>query len=151
MKIIHDILYWYLPSLFWKYLGGRISICRNIIIHGFNAMHVSIQIRHKKYGWICFHPPLPLIIFGIGNKWPWYIYISPNATPWASTLLIGPRFSRKKKKEAKERKKLFGYVFDPNILFCPKCDEYHMKSYDDSGTAIFCSKCRRWFYIGDLK
>lgn len=69
-----------------------------ITIYGFNAMHVAINIYTKHWGYICFHP----IMRCFGHWWPWYFYISPNATPWAASFAIGPGI------EAEDRRRLRG-------------------------------------------
>lgn len=70
------------PSLSWQenFLGGHVTI-GNVTIYGCNAMHYAVNIKSKKYGYICFR--LPLTCFG--RMWPVYWYCSPNGTPWAST------------------------------------------------------------------
>ena len=72
-------------SWFEKHLGGHISfrvLWWRITIYGFNAMHVAINIHTHRWGYVCFHPPM--------RHWPWYFYVSPNATPWAASFGIGP-------------------------------------------------------------
>lgn len=93
-----------------KYLGGHITF-GNVTIYGFNAMHVAIQIWTKKWGYICFHPPMWFY-----RWWSWYFYLSPNATPWASTFAIGPGISKENKEGAKERFLKYGHNFDGRIL-----------------------------------
>jgi hypothetical protein len=51
-----------------------------LIVYGFNAMHVAIDMRWRS-GWICFHPPMRCF----GKWWPWYLYFSPDATPQQAT------------------------------------------------------------------
>lgn len=65
--------------------SGHVSL-GPVCIYGFNAMHVAINIRTRRWGYICFHPP----IYCFGVFWPWYFYLSPNATPWAATYKVGP-------------------------------------------------------------
>jgi hypothetical protein len=43
---------------------------------------------------------------------PLYFYVSPNATPWAATFMLGKRFSRNEKNVAKMRREWFGHNFD---------------------------------------
>lgn len=89
----------------------------NFTIYGDNAMHFGCHLWTKKFGFICFRLP---IICGISDKilygdklyWkPLYLYFSPNATPWASTFLLGSGFSKLKKLKAKERKIRLGHNF----------------------------------------
>ena len=72
---------------FERHLGGYVRL-GNLVIYGFNAMHVALNWRTKRWGYICFHPT----IRSFGKWWPWYFYISPNATPWAATFGVGPGF-----------------------------------------------------------
>lgn len=69
-----------------KYLGGHINIGR-LIIYGFNAMHVAFNYMTDKT-YICFHPPMHCF----GKWWPWYLYISRNATPQLAIWGTGPGF-----------------------------------------------------------
>jgi hypothetical protein len=73
------------PSLSFaeNFLGGHISI-GPITIYGENAMHWAVNIRTKRWGWICFR--LPVRCFG--SWWPMYFYCSPNATPQKSTFCL---------------------------------------------------------------
>ena len=95
---------------FEKWLGGHFSFF-NITVHGFNAMHLAIQLHTRKWGYICFHPPL---YWGRWNGW--YLYVSPNATPWASTLAFGPGVERKDKMSAKLRRKKYGHNFNTDLI-----------------------------------
>ncbi len=65
-------------------LGGHISI-GNLVIYGFNAMHVAVNYYSKRWGWICFHPPMKCF----GKWWPWYFYISADATPHNCRVKFG--------------------------------------------------------------
>lgn len=69
--------YW-LESLMYKNLKGHYTIGK-ITIYGLNAMHFSVNIQSKKYGWICFRP----ITFY--KQFPIYFYVSPNGTPSSAT------------------------------------------------------------------
>jgi hypothetical protein len=69
---------------------GHLNIGKNITIYGRNAMPWGVNIYTKKYGYICFR--LPFRCFG---RWyPLYVYFSPNATPWASTFMIGKKYGK---------------------------------------------------------
>lgn len=89
-KILHSIA---------KRLEGHFSIGR-LTVYGDNAMHFGVTFWTRKYGYICFRLPLPCGIvdhFRYGDKlrwWPLYFYISPNATPWAATFMLGRKHSR---------------------------------------------------------
>ena len=87
-------------------LEGHITLRmfgKRITIFGLNAMHIAVNISPTRWGYVCFHPPT--------LHWPWYFYVSPNATPWASTYAIGPGVSKIEKAEAKLRKLEFGHNF----------------------------------------
>lgn len=81
-----------------------------VTLYGENAMHWAINIRTKRFGYICFR--LPFRCFG--SWWPLYFYVSPNATPWASTFYRGP--DKYQKKGAAIRRKKFGINYDANLL-----------------------------------
>jgi hypothetical protein len=88
-----------------KYLGGHVSIGR-LTVFGENAMHWGITFWTKRWGYICFR--LPLRCFG--HWWPLYFYVSPNATPWASTYYRGPE--SQERGNAAWRKEQYGHNFD---------------------------------------
>ena len=97
---------------FWKrYFGGHFSIGR-MTIYGDNAMHWAINIKTRRWGYVCFRLPVPCC-----DEWrPLYFYLSPNATPWGSTLLIGRGYSHEEKRRASVRRKLWGHGYDSNAL-----------------------------------
>lgn len=80
---------------------------RRVTIYGFNAMHVAINIHSRRYGWVCFHPP----IYFWRKWWPWYFYLSPNGTPGAATYAIGPGVSDRQKCNAKIRRIVLGHNY----------------------------------------
>lgn len=93
-----------------NFLGGHISL-GSLTIYGENAMHWGVTIRSKRYGYICFR--LPFKSFG---RWiPLYFFLSPNATPWASTFYIGQNDWENQKELASKRRKAFGHNFDTEI------------------------------------
>lgn len=102
------------PALSWweNFTGGHLSI-GPVTIYGANAMNWAVNIRTKRLGYICF--TLPTISRFRKNKigqWRcyWYFYLSPNATPWASTFYIGT--DKAETSRAKIRKQHFGHGFD---------------------------------------
>jgi len=72
-----------------NFLGGHICI-GPITIFGENAMHWGVDIRIKRWGFICFR--LPFRCFK--RWWPLYFYVSPNGTPQHATFWL---FGKKKK------------------------------------------------------
>ena len=90
-----------------KYLSGHISI-GNLTVYGRNAMHWGVTYWTKKWGFICFR--LPLTCYG--KLLPLYFYLSPNATPWASTFMLGKKHNRRDWALARVRKYRFGHGFN---------------------------------------
>ena len=84
-----------------SHFGGHIKV-GPITIYGFNAMRVALNIRTCRWGYICFHPTIKFY----GRKFPWYFYISRNATPWLATVAIGPGVGEQDKAKAKRRRQL---------------------------------------------
>lgn len=73
-------------SGFWeRRFSGHINI-GPIVIYGWNAMHVAINIRTKRWGYICFHPTFRVF----GQWWSWYFYVSRDATPQSASYRRGP-------------------------------------------------------------
>lgn len=75
-----------------RWFTGHVSFLRLpsgrkfITIYGANAMHWAIDIWF--FGqYYCFHPTTKTF----GCKWPWYFYISKDATPF-NAWGIGPGF-----------------------------------------------------------
>lgn len=102
---------YYKEKLIDRLIGGSWSfrfLGRRVTFYGRNAMHFAVNIRTKRHGWLCFQPPVRC--FGVW--WPWYIYFSPNATPWASTWAIGPGVDRDEKIRAAIRRYRFGLKYD---------------------------------------
>lgn len=75
-----------------------------------SAMHGAMEFRTRRFGWVCFKPPTR----SYGKWWPGFFYLSPNATPWAATLLIGRGYTATEKRMAKIRHLLWGHGYDPN-------------------------------------
>jgi hypothetical protein len=98
-------------SLIERNFGGHVSfkfLWWKVVIYGINAMHVALNVKTKRWGWLCFHPTFRC--FGVW--WPWYFYASPNATPWASTFCIGPGTYDTDRAGAILRRSRFGHNFD---------------------------------------
>lgn len=108
-----------------KFLRGKIDehikIGKRLTIYGDNAMHFGGHFWTKKYGYICFRLPLPCFIVdwflydSSKIRWyPLYLYFSPNATPWASTFMLGKKHDRDDWALARVRKRRFGHNFNTN-------------------------------------
>lgn len=110
-------------GLSWSenFLGGHLSIGR-LTIWGCNAMNYAANYHTKKYGYICFTLPV-LARFKKYANWKklpwyrryyfdWYLYFSPNGTPWASTFHIGR--DKQEKIRAQIRQLVLGHNFDVN-------------------------------------
>lgn len=105
-------------SLSWweNFMSGFIMI-GPVTIFGCNAMNWVVNWRTKKYGAICFTLPtwdrINYFIFGAnggGRHLEWYIYFSPNGTPWAATYYLGS--DSQERIRAKIRKYNFGHGFN---------------------------------------
>ena len=89
----------------------------NLTIYGDNAMHFGCHYWTKKWGYICFRLPMfcriaDKIKYGDRLCWmPLYFYLSPNATPWGATFMLGGRFSKIEKICSKLRKAKLGHNF----------------------------------------
>lgn len=95
-------------NFYEKYFGGHVNL-GPITIYGENAMHWGVNIATLKWGYICFR--LPFRCFK--KWWPLYFYLSPNATPWASTYYRGDKLKRAL---AEERLEKYGHNFDTELL-----------------------------------
>ena len=99
------------PALSFRenFLGGHICL-GSVTVYGENAMHWTVNIKTSRWGYVCFR--LPFRCFG--SWWPLYFYVSPNATPWASTLYMGE--SKSQKKKSKIRREKYGHNFNTELL-----------------------------------
>lgn len=91
--------------------GGHLSI-GPVTIFGYNAMHGQIDINTKRFGYVCVKPPT----YMFGRWWPAQLYLSPNATPAASTLLLGKDHTKAEKIAAILRWALWGHGYDSEQL-----------------------------------
>jgi hypothetical protein len=101
-------------SLSWweNFTGGHISFW-GITIYGSNAMRWAVNIRTKRWGYICFTLPAKarFITRRDGTRyWEWYFFLSPNGTPWACTFYRGS--DKNEIIRAQIRKLNFGHGFD---------------------------------------
>ena len=64
---------------------GHVSI-GPATIYGANAMHYAVNVRTGN-GWICFRPTTKQ-----AGRRPWYLYVSPDATPSSAWWGTGPGF-----------------------------------------------------------
>lgn len=103
-----------------KIIGGHINIGKRLTIYGDNAMRFGVSYHTNKYGYICFRLPLFCNITGYflyddKIRWhPLYLYFSPNATPWASTFMLGKKHDRNDWALARVRKRRLGHNFSTN-------------------------------------
>jgi len=88
------------------WMGGHIHF-GSVTIYGRNAMHWGVNIHTRRWGYVCFR--LPFTCYG--KWWPLYFYVSPNATPWASTFLWGGDGDHSAR-TARERRDAFGHNFN---------------------------------------
>jgi len=113
MSILKDRFDFWLERWLEKHLGGHVSIKwpLELTVYGHNAMHFSAMVHTRRWGYVCFHPTVKVY----GRRWPWYFYVSPNATPWAATFAVGPGVHREEKERAPIRRKLLGHNFDTQV------------------------------------
>lgn len=93
-----------------NFLGGHVKL-GPICVYGENAMHWGVNIKTRRWGYICFR--LPFRCFK--RWWHLYFYLSPNATPWASTFLVGREHSRTEKRAALWRRRNWGNGYNLSI------------------------------------
>lgn len=94
-----------------------------ITFYPFNsAMHGAVNILTRRFGYICFKP----LTRSCGAWWPAYFYLSPNATPWAATLLWGREYSKSAKKLAKIRRILWGHGYSTEYYDPQKNKRYEL-------------------------
>ena len=109
-----------------RIIGGHINIGERLTIYGDNAMHFGVNYWTKKYGYICFRLPIfcgivDYFLYGYRPYWrPLYFYVSPNATPWAATFMLGRKHARDDWALARVRKAKLGHNFSTS-------DEYQYK------------------------
>ena len=78
------------PLLGWK-----------VTQYGFNAMHCALNIKTRRWGYICVHPPVRC--FGVW--WAWKVYLSQCATPWAAYRGWGPGLDAEDRKQIETRRR----------------------------------------------
>lgn len=66
-----------------RIFSGHFTFWR-ITVFGANAMHWAVNVRGKR-NWWCFH--WRTRTFGV--VWPWYFYVSPDATPYSAVYKTG--------------------------------------------------------------
>ncbi len=96
-----------------KYLSSHIRF-KNIVIFGFNAMALAVNVETERWGYICFRPTIRFR----GMWWQWYFYLSPDGTPHRSTFAMGPGISKLEKLTASIRHHCFGHNFEYDEDFC---------------------------------
>ncbi len=119
-------------ALSWweNFMGGHLSI-GNLTIFGSNSMCWTIQYYTKRWGYVCITLPSWA---RFKRKWDFYIYFSPNATPWACTMYIGT--DKNEKLRAKIRNINFGHAFNTDdkreMLRClnNKFYSFHITEFD---------------------
>ena len=92
-----------------RILDGHVSIGR-LTAYGANAMQWGCTFKTKRWGYLYWRLPLPCF----GRWWPLYFYVSPNATPWAATFMMGKSHDVGDWKKAPLRRKAFGHNFNVN-------------------------------------
>jgi len=85
-----------------------------------SGMHGAIEFHARRWGYVVIQPPVSVF----GHRWPWYVFVSPNATPWAATWGAGPGLSASEKREVRERRQRWGHNYsteqhDPQAIGAP--------------------------------
>lgn len=93
IKLRRWVLFVTTPNIYpnrWqdRIFTGHKTIGR-VTVYGANAMHWAINVQARGTYW-CFHWKTRTF----GATWPWYFYISKDATPYEATFKLGPRFRR---------------------------------------------------------
>lgn len=88
-------------------IGSRITLY-NFFEKGVEFWWGLIHIG--RYRFLCFR--FPTITGRSNNNKRWYIYLSPNATPWACTWFIGS--DKNEKIRARIRRLNFGLAYNPS-------------------------------------
>lgn len=91
--------------------GGHATL-GPVTIFGNNAMHYTIEVTTRRWGYLCIRPP----VYSLGRWHPWHVFASPNGTPWAATFMAGPRFTQDERRDARYRRRKYGHNFDSRIL-----------------------------------
>ena len=85
---------------------------RRVVVYPLRcAMHGAINIWTERWGWVCLKPPTRVF----KTWWPGYFYLSPNATPWAATLMLGAGDSflgREERHAIRWRRETWGHGYD---------------------------------------
>lgn len=69
--------------VFEGHVSWRIGSSR-WVLYGANAMHWALNVQWRGEWW-CFHPRTRTF----GGRWPFYFYVSPDATPQAARMMWG--------------------------------------------------------------
>lgn len=96
---------------------GHITIKNLTVFSKDTAMHGAIELYTKKYGFICLRFPR--------KGFPFYLYFSPNGTPWASTFMLGRKAHKDDWVKSRIRYSCFGHNFDVHGWNV----EYQMENY----------------------
>jgi hypothetical protein len=99
------------------------------------AMHGAVNVRTRRWGTICLAWPRLGGVRGFAA----YAYLSPNATPWAATLLWGREFTGDERRMAQVRRHLWGHGYDSERLDPQMLDRavWAVNERDDDALARF--------------
>ena len=86
-----------------------------IVFHPFDsAMRGALQVS-TRWGYLCLGWPRLGVRKSSGLYCrPAYVYLSPNATPWAATFLAGGDWSTSDRRMVRVRRALWGHGYDPD-------------------------------------
>ena len=68
-----------------------------VVLYGANAMHWAVNVR-TPLGYACARLPQ--------RAWPWYFYVSHNATPGGAWVALGPGVDQDDRRRARVRQML---------------------------------------------
>ena len=88
---------------------------RDVTLYAFDtAMHGAINVRTRRWGTLCMAWPA----LGGWTRFASYVYLSPNATPWAATFVLGKgaELDRNARRMVAVRRALWGHGYDSERL-----------------------------------
>jgi hypothetical protein len=118
--------------------GGHRTVTllgRKVTIYAFGtAMHGAVNVRTRRWGVLCFAWPA----LGGMERFAPYVYLSPNATPWASTFVIGKgaELDRRERRMVAVRRALWGHGYDCTRLDPQVLDRAVWAAEDRSPEAV---------------
>ncbi len=107
-------------------MQGHVSIGRLTVYPVECAMHGALNLR-TPWGYLCVKPSTTRYAGPRG----WYVFWSPNATPWAATFAIGPGIEWRDRRAAPIRRALFGWRGTRDAAACQSVTDFIEAARDD--------------------